>query len=61
MIKGTKTIAEYAIRRWLENQRFEMSAFTLNMDGNRGVIRDRNGDSMMLVYDRTTHEVYVEE
>lgn len=61
MIKGTKTIAEYAIRRWLENQRFEMSAFTLNMDGNRGVLRDRNGDSMMLVYDRTTHEVYVEE
>lgn len=61
MIKGTKTIAEYAIRRWLENQRFEMSAFTLNMDGNRGVIRDRNGDSMMLVYNGATREVYVDE
>ena len=61
MIKGARSIAEYTIRRWLENQRFEMSAFTLDMDGNRGVLRDRNGDSMMLVYDRTTHEVYVEE
>lgn len=61
MIKGTKTIAEYAIRRWLENQQFEMSAFVLDMDGSRGVLRDRNGDSMTLVYDGTTHEVYVEE
>lgn len=61
MIKGTKTIAEYAIRRWLENQRFEMSAFTLDMDGSRGVLRDRNGDSMTLVYDGASHEVYVEE
>ena len=61
MIKGARSIAKYTIRRWLENQRFEMSAFTLDMDGNRGVLRDRNGDSMMLVYDRTTHEVYVEE
>ena len=61
MIKGTKTIAEYAIRRWLENQQFEMSAFTLDMDGSRGVLRDRNGDSMTLVYDGACHEVYVEE
>lgn len=61
MIKGTKTIAEYAIRRWLENQRFEMSAFTLNMDGNRGVLRDRNGESMTLVYNGATREVYVDE
>ena len=61
MIKGARSIAEYAIRRWLENQRFEMSAFVLDMDGSRGVLRDRNGDSMTLVYDRTTHEVYVEE
>ena len=61
MIKGARSIAEYAIRRWLENQRFEMSAFTLDMDGNRGVLRDRNGDSMTLVYDGASHEVYAEE
>lgn len=61
MIKGARSIAEYAIRRWLESQRFEMSAFVLDMDGSRGVLRDRNGDSMTLVYDGASHEVYVEE
>lgn len=61
MIKGTKTIAEYAIRRWLENQRFEMSMFSLEMNGNKGVLKDRNGESMTLVYNGATREVYVDE
>ena len=61
MIKGARSIAEYAIRRWLESQRFEMSMFSLEMDGNKGVLRDRNGDSMVLIYDSASHEVCVEE
>lgn len=61
MIKGARSIAEYAIRRWLENQRFEMSMFSLEMDGNKGILRDRNGDSMVLIYDSASHEVRVGE
>lgn len=61
MIKGARSIAEYAIRRWLESQQFEMSMFSLEMDGNKGILRDRNGDSMALIYDSASHEVRVEE
>ena len=61
MIKGTRSIAEYAIRRWLESQRFEMSMFSLEMNGNKGVLKDRNGESMTLVYNGATREVYVDE
>ena len=61
MIKGARSIAEYAIRRWLESQRFEMSMFSLEMNGNKGVLKDRNGESMTLVYNGATCEVYVDE
>ena len=61
MIKGTKTIAEYAIRRWLENQRFEMNMFSLEMKGNKGILRDSNGDSMTLVYDKESKEIWIKE
>lgn len=61
MIKGTKTIAEYAIRRWLESQRFEMSMFSLEMKGNKGILRDSNGDSMTLVYDKESKEIWIKE
>lgn len=61
MIKGTKTIAEYAIRRWLESQRFEMNMFSLEMKGNKGILRDSNGDSMTLVYDKESKEIWIKE
>ena len=61
MIKGTKTIAEYAIRRWLENQRIEMNMFSLEMKGNKGILRDSNGDSMTLVYDKESKEIWIKE
>lgn len=46
VIKGARTIAEYAIRRWMEEQGFVMEYFTLVMDGNEGKLEDRQGRYM---------------
>lgn len=61
MIKGAKSIAEYAIRRWLMEHNFEMSCFTLTMNGNKGLLEDVNHDTLLLVYDRSTGTITVEE
>ena len=58
-IKGARTIAEYAIRRWMEEQGFVMEYFTLVMDGNEGKLEDQQGDSLRLVYDGATRSVHV--
>ncbi|MEY8429255.1 hypothetical protein AALC75_01840 [Lachnospiraceae bacterium 48-42] len=60
-IKGAKTIAEYAIRKWLEEQNFAMEYFSLSMDGNRADLTDRRGESMTLVYRPETRSVHIEE
>ena len=49
-IKGAKTIAEYAIRKWLQDHEFVMNYFTLEMEGNTGTIIDMNGERMFLIY-----------
>ncbi len=61
MIKGCKSIAEYAIRRWLEKENFVMSCFELKLDGNVAVVTDRNGDELKLIYDGNTRCVSVDE
>ena len=60
MIKGAESIAEYAIRRWLLNQGFAMSNFTLTIEGNKGLLEDKNGDRLTLVYDGKSGSVYAE-
>lgn len=50
-IKGAKSIAEYAIRRWLENEGFVMKHFHLECAGHEAVIKDTCGDTLRLVYD----------
>ena len=60
-IKGCKSIAEYAIRRWMEHENFVDGYFSLEMDGNEGTIKDRVGDTLVLVYDPATKEVFVRE
>ncbi len=60
-IKGCKSIAEYAIRQWMQTQNFVESAFNLTMSGNIGTLRDRNGDTLVLAYDSTDKAVYVRE
>lgn len=58
MVKGAKTIAEYAIRKWMQDHEFVMSCFTLEMKGNTGTITDMNGERMYLIY--KDGEVFVE-
>ena len=60
-IKKCQSIAEYAIRRWMERENFVDGYFSLEMDGNEGMIKDRVGDMLVLVYDPVTKEVTVKE
>ena len=56
--KKSKTIAEYAIRKWLENEGFQMECFRLKAIGNRALLMDMRGDKLILTYDPDTHSVY---
>lgn len=58
-IKGAKTIAEYAIRRWLEENHFDMEWFELNMHGNEAILTDRVGSKLHLRYDNQTRLVEI--
>lgn len=60
-IKGAKTIAEYAIRRWMAWQNLATEYFELTMNRNEGTLEDRDGNSMVLVYDSERKAVYVKE
>lgn len=61
MIKGSRTIAEYAIRKWLQDQNFVMSYFKLEIVGNEATLTDSNNDTMTLVYDRSSKTVFAKE
>lgn len=61
MIKGCKTIAEYAIRKWLQDQNFVMSNFKLTVNEDETVLTDKNSDTMTLVYDSASKTVYVKD
>lgn len=61
MIKGCRSITEYAIRKWLEKENFVISCFELKFDGNTATIRDKNGDSLQLIYDRVSGTVNIGE
>ena len=61
MIKGAKSIAEYAIRKWLQSEGFEMRYFKLTVHDNEAMIEDSVGDTLWLVYDNDTKSVYVKE
>lgn len=61
MIYGCKTIAEHAIKKWLWNNGFVATEFTVEINGNVGTITDKTGDSMTVEYDRETKEVRAKE
>lgn len=56
-IKGAKTIAEFAIRQWMEEHHFVMECFTLSMNGNKGIIKDGTNDTLTVIYDPGTKQV----
>lgn len=58
-IKGCKSIAEYAMRRWMIEQGFMDGYFTLAVNGNDGIVRDKSGDTLMLTYNSEDKCVYV--
>lgn len=60
-IRGAKTIAEYAVRKWMESNSFAMECFDLEVCGHEAIIRDSSGDSMRLVYDPSSRRVLVLE
>lgn len=60
-IKGARTIAEYAIRRWMICQGFAMEFFDVSIDGNKATVTDRNKESLVLVYDSDSRSVYVKD
>ena len=57
MIKKAKTIAEYAILRWMENAGFQMECFQIDISGNEAIVTDKTGESIRLVYDKESHSV----
>lgn len=58
-IKRAKTIAEYAIRKWLEKEGFAMECFQLSFTGEcEAVITDKSGDKLRLVYDKEQKTVF---
>ena len=60
--KGAKTIAEYAIRKWLENEGFVMECFQLEFTGDcEAIITDRHGESLRVVYDKAHKAVFLLE
>ena len=59
-IKGTKTIAEYAIRKWPNEQNFVTECVHLTMDGNVGTLTDQQGGTLKLVYVPDIKSVHVE-
>lgn len=60
-MKGCKTIAEYAIKKWMVDNGFVMEYFTVEMRGNDAVITDKTGDSMKVSYNPKTKMVETEE
>lgn len=58
-IRGTRTIAEYAFRKWMERECFVTSEFELVVDGSEGIITDKNGDKLHLIYDSCDKSVNV--
>ena len=61
MIKGAKSIAEYAIRKWLQSEGFERRYFKLTVHNNESMMVDSAGDTLRLVYDNDTKSVYAKE
>ena len=57
-IKGAKSIAEYAFRKWIHQSNLDPDYFTLDINGHEAILRDRNGDTLRLVYDPVYKSVF---
>ncbi len=60
-IKRWESIAEYAMRRWMEDHGFIGGCFSLVISGNEGIVRDTEGSTLILEYDSHNRCVYVRD
>lgn len=60
-MSGCKTIAEYAVKKWMKDNGFVMDWFTVTMNGNEAEITDRTGDKMIVCYEPKTKSVNPKE
>lgn len=56
-----KSIAEFYIRRWIEERNINMNWFSLSIEDGKGKLEDRDGNTMTLVYDNFSKTVYIGE
>lgn len=56
-IREAKTIAEYAIRKWMESEGFVLECFRIKFSGHEAIISDGNGDALRLIYDTASRTV----
>lgn len=59
-MKNCKTIAEYMIKKWMQDNGFVMSEFSVKVFGKKGVITDRTGETLKVFYDQEKKSVYAE-
>lgn len=60
MMKKAKSIAEYAVRSWLE-EHFDMRYLKLAVEDNEGMVEDEVGNTLRLVYNNDTQSVYIRD
>lgn len=58
MMKKAKSIAEYAVRSWLE-EHFDMRYLKLTVEDNEAMVEDEVGNTLRLVYNNDTQSVYI--
>ena len=61
MIKGAKTIAEYAIRKWINQNFYSGCVHIKEIDSNEARIEDETGESMIVMYDPVTRLVVAKD
>ena len=60
MMKKVKSIAEYAVRSWLE-EHFDMRYLKLAVEDNEAMVEDEVGNTLRLVYNNDTQSVYIRD
>ena len=60
MMKKAKSIAEYAVRSWLE-EHFDLRYLKLAVEDNEAMVEDEVGNTLRLVYNNDTQSVYIRD
>lgn len=58
MVKKAKTIPEFYMKQWIMDNFRDISILELTVDGNEGILSDKNGDTLKLQYNEKERKVY---